>query len=255
MNKEIKFPAMLYHGTTRTFDNHNINKNRTVLNNNYQGDWICYTESKEVAFKYADAARNQNIDKDLILEDMKEYFNDKGEAGYYFHNLSLLALEKGSEVAFEEIYKIYADQKNISEEESPRKINELLQYFKEKYDLDINDFFDLLDDVEGSNVYEKQNDKFEEIMNIFSGKIKEISYYSIELQKKLGFKKSLYQPQVIISEISGEKVLYTDDPEKAKNAKKEGYDIVVYSGDNCVDGVREILIAKENQIKPSFKSC
>lgn len=248
-NKIESFPVMLYHGTTRNFTEHKLNKSRTVLNDNYQGDWLCYSESKDIAFKYANAARNQNFDKELFLLDMKDYFSDKGISGQYVYKLSLKALEIGSEKAFDEMFEEYAKEKNIDIGIAPREFNRELTNFDNKYNLDINDFFDLLANVEYSKVYEKQSDSLNEIFNFFNNTINQVDYHSIELHKRLGFKRSVIQPQVYCAYVTANKVLYTKDREKAKSAKEKGYDMVVYSGHGCVENEREILIANSNQIK------
>lgn len=238
-----------YHGTNRVFEKHDEKKSRTSLNDKYQGDWICYTKSQDVAWKYADAARNQCFDRDLFIEDMQKYFKEKGVEGLYLFNLSLLAMEKGSSEAIDEMVESYAVDKKITIDDAYPEFFSMLSKFNDEYGLEINDWFDLLEYVEGSKVYDdiKEND-VQDLMNVFNSTVKEIDCYAIEMHKRLKFSKSKIEPKIICSEISYENPLYTDDRDEAKKARENGYDVVFYSGEGCVDGETEVLISDPKQV-------
>lgn len=112
---------------------------------------------------------------------------------------------------------------------------------------DINEFCDLLEHVEYSK-YHQQSDGMTELINLFNQTLPEIPYFVIEYIKELGYNKALPEPKVIIAEVTATNVLETGDRERAKQAKKEGYDLVIYSGEGILDESPEYLIADVSQI-------
>ena len=57
------------------------------------------------------------------------------------------------------------------------------------------------------------------------------------------------EPKVIRSYVEADNILETNSREEAKEARKNGYDLVIYSGPDCVDNEPEYLIAEPSQIK------
>lgn len=257
---KTKVPLVAYHGTNRNFNSHNESKSRTALNEKYQGDWICYTTSKEVAEKYALAARNQNFDKDLFIEDLKDFLGvnngNNDEFSKYAYNFFILALDKGHDQAWDELSEKYNDDNDIVDGDEYVFFRKLIDYMNDKLKnkiddpgVDINDFYEMLEYVEGSNFYPKESDMLQDLINVFNAQIEEIPYSVVELHNELGFKRSKVQPQIYEAEITANKILETDDRLEAKEARNNGYDMVIYSGIDCVDDEPEILIAHRKQIK------
>lgn len=242
----------LYHGTNRNFKEHNIEKSRTILNDNYQGDWICYTDSIDVAWKYADSARNQNIDNQLFLKELPTVLNklsDDDLAIKFIETLTHNIIAYEYTIAWS---KAFEDFKSIPSNELIKRTESLFSSIvttKEHSNLiDINDYCDLLENLE----YRFQSDEIdssEQLINIFNCHINEISHNSIDFMKRLGFKDSVPESKLYISEISYENKLETSDKNEAKLARKNGFDLVLYSGEGTVDDIPEYLIANSSQIK------
>tara|TARA_Y100000034_G_scaffold50613_1_gene62343 strand:+ start:9122 stop:9979 length:858 start_codon:yes stop_codon:yes gene_type:complete len=232
----------LLHGTNRKYEKHCSSKNRTVLNDKYQGDWICYTKNIEVAWKYAKAARNQCFDKQLFLNDTENFLNDYPNVKNDLLVLTNLLLDKGSEV-WDEFYEYYSKEHNIDINDTPKSFFDKIREIENTSNFDINDFMDALEEVEYSKLAEPDDN-----INFFSNNIKQISQSNIEFLKSIGFDSSLPENRVLVSEVSYNKLLETTSREEAKKARENGYDLVIYSGEGCVDNEPEYLIADPRQV-------
>ena len=237
-NKKIK----LFHGTNRKFDQHCESKNRTVLNDEFQGDWICYTKNIDVAWKYSHAARNQVFDKSLFLEDTNKFISKYPDIKEDFLILTNLLLNKGDD-AWDEFYDIYSKKHNHKLEDAGKYFFDKIRDVENNSEFDFNEFLDTLNEVEYSKLAQPDDN-----IDIFSQYIPQISTYSINFLTKLGFDKSLPENRVLVSEISYNNLLETNSREEAKKAKENGYDLVIYSGEGCVDGEPEYLVANPRQV-------
>lgn len=56
------------------------------------------------------------------------------------------------------------------------------------------------------------------------------------------------EPKIIESHVMARNILKTENREEAKNARDNGYDLVIYSGVDCVYGEPEYLIADPKQL-------
>jgi hypothetical protein len=56
-------PLVVYHGTAEDFDTFSERAHRSVLNRKYQGDGFHFSDDPGIASSYADAARNQFLNK------------------------------------------------------------------------------------------------------------------------------------------------------------------------------------------------
>lgn len=174
--KNKKF--FLYHGTTRCFENHEIKRARTILNNDFQGDWICYTDNINVAWKYAGANRNQNIDNILFFEELNGVLNKINK------NHKIIPFIINLSKNFEKFN--YTDSWDLAIKESKMEKKEIFDnldnFFSKIKNLDINDYCDILKELEYTN-QEKENDFFD----IFKSKSDSFSIYIIESMRKMGF--------------------------------------------------------------------
>lgn len=241
-------PLILYHGTNRIFDKHDMDKNRTILNDRFQGDWICYTSDIDVAWKYTHAARNQCLNKEVFLEETYLLFNKDINDKFtpYLYDLTISILDNGYEKGWDIIEKKYVKDmiENKQEYTWNNFFRELDQYSKNNNDFDINDFLDVLDYVE----YSKSTRDSEPAMNLFSNSVEVIPDSDIQYLINLGYTKSIPEPKVISSHIYADSILETSDRDQAKTARDNGYDLVIYTGEGTVDGEPEYLIANPYQI-------
>lgn len=239
-----------WHGTTRTsIDKHSSKKHRTPLNEQYQGDWFCYTQSEDVAWKYADAARNQNIDRDLFFEDLKLILNKSNHPqSNYIYTLCENIVDFGYDEGFEKTLQQFKDDIKQENHEAIFFQNVIKPICDDELKFDINDLCDLLQYIEGSKYHEIQDD-LTSIVDLLNSRIQHLPHYIYGDMEAIGFSSSIPRATVIKSEITANKILHTKNPEEAKNAILHGYDTIIYSGEGTVDGEPEILVANTKQIK------
>ncbi len=251
LNNDTGEPLLVFHGTNREFEVHNTNKHRTILNDKFQGDWICYTDNYLVAMKYMDAARNQCLDKESFFEDLDSFFNKKPLDGFekYLSFLAKELVEKGFQQdmtpdTYESVAIKYVQENNINTVEPLVLFIRKLDVYSQLYNFDINDLSDVLEFVEGS----KMNNNPTLNLNFFNQTIVNIPSFAIDYLVENDFVNSIPKPRVICSHITFSKCLKTDDREEAKNAKNLGYDLVIYNGEGCVDNSPEYLVLNPEQI-------
>lgn len=242
-------PLILYHGTNRRFEKHSSEKHRTVLNDKYQGDWFCFTDQESVAWKYAEAARNQNLDRDIFIDELKEVLAKDSPSNIHedIYDLCIMLMDKGFSKGWENFEIKYREKYNLDEDEGLKPFfDKLREYEKAKPEFDLDELSDLLEYVEYSKIGEP--DDLGDVMGMFNSSPAQLPYGVFEDLEKFGFEKSIPQPRVIACQIKAEKILKTDDREKALQAKKSDYDLVIYSGEGTVDGEPEYLVLNEEQI-------
>lgn len=238
---------ILFQGTNRQFDKHSEKHHRTPLNDNYQGDWFCFTASKDVAWKYADAARNQNLNRELFFEDLKNILNKSQNPDRdYIYQLCENIVSLGYDEGFDAIYQQIKNDKKTEEPEH-YLFHQVIHNICNELDFDFNDLCDLLEYVEGSK-YNHNHDDINFIANLLNAQIEYLPHYLVDDMKLMGFDKSIPQPRIIECEISATKILTTNNPSEAKKAKSLGYDLVIYNGDGTVDGEPEYLVLSPQQI-------
>ena len=251
MNNKIKnedgTTLKLYHGTNRNFHSFDKNKSRTILNDNYQGDWLCFSPEESVAWSYADAARNQTIDKEAFLKECNEIFSvlpeDQKDLINTFTNFYL---DLGDEDCYDAIYEYYSNKFNVTEQIEFNTFQEIKK-IEDHLGFDINDYSRILDSVEYGKKNENE-DKMQDIFNFFNSQVQKLSDSTIKKMKKIGFNEAIPVSKVFEVEISANNILKTNDSEEAKKALENGYDLVIFNGDKLVNGVEEYLVANENQI-------
>lgn len=241
---------ILFHGTNRNFNNHLENKHRTKINEKFQGDWICYSPSEEVAWKYVDAARNQNIDPDFFFSDLSQLLSHSNSADNKYIYLLLRNIYKhGHTEGYDRTIRTYGSEKKILSDPDIHFFRNVHNTVSKELNFDINDITDIISYLEGAK-QESDDDSLELISNTLNGQIKELPHFVIETLEELGFSQSIPKSRVIKSEVIADNILRTDDPEEAKKAREKGFDLVIYNGENTVDNEPEYLIANSSQIKP-----
>ncbi len=251
LNNDTGEPLLVFHGTNREFEDHNTNKHRTILNDKFQGDWICYTDNYLVAMKYMDAARNQSLDKEFFFEDLDTFFNKKPLDGFekYLIFLAKELVKKGFQQdvtpdTYESVAIKYVQENNIDTDEPLVYFFRKLDVYSKLYNFDINDLSDILEFVEGSKI----NNTPTLNLNFFNQTIVNIPSFAIDYLIENDFVNSIPKPRIICSHITFSKCLKTNDREEAKNAKNLGYDLVIYNGEGCVDNSPEYLVLNPEQI-------
>jgi hypothetical protein len=223
-------PKIFYHGTNRIFDVFSAEMHRSIRNNHFQGDGFFFTDDEIDAWRYAEAAINQQLLKDEFFKSLKQYYPqpiyDLAEAVY---NIPYTK-------AWDQIQNKYGFD----------NFNEIMRNWEKETGLDINVLCDYVANVEGAEV---EVDERDNLMSYFSGSSRStLSEYYYENAEKYHFKNALPKFNVIKAFLKMDNILKTDDREEARVANENGYDSVVYSGADVI-GDKEYIVYNINQIK------
>ncbi|ETV56028.1 TPA: hypothetical protein L5C22_004070 [Pseudomonas aeruginosa] len=218
-------PLMLYHGTGASFEQFSADHHRSVLNSKYQGDAFHFTQSSEVASKYADASRNHFIKKEQIFAAVEREFSGP------LSDLFRMVVEGGMEATAEVSVEVMRSWNTAAE----------------AYGIDFYDLLELGRYVEGSRFNYNHNDN--ELFNLFSGYRHYLPEEVRDIAVALKLDDVLPNQNVVPVFLRAENVLFTEDREAARNAQKDGYDGFCYSGPDCVDGVPEWAVFSPDQIR------
>lgn len=220
-------PMVVYHGTNADFTEFAWSANRSSLNENYQGDGFHFSEDPRIASRYAEAARNNQINKTRIFAEVDRV-------------MPPLAARTFKAVVNEG----YGAAWDLPQDE----INAILRESDEA-GIDLNDLLDIAEYVEGSNYHKGRDQRFDAGM-IFGGSgAHEISEWVRDNAVRLGIDAAMPQNNVIPVYLRAENVLYISDRDGARNAQANGYDAVYYSGPGTVGGVPEWVVFRPEQIK------
>lgn len=219
---------ILFHGTTRAFDTFDRSKARSTLNDKFQGDGIFFTGSLDVAWRYADAARNAKLDPVETRAAVAERCCN--------HPLIMKLWDRLIANDYETAWTPIADKVDVI-----RK----MMGDAEAMGIDLNDMCDLAKEVEGARCA-RAPDELESIFSIMSGSHDSMVHWLPETAQKFGLDVG---PRVVIAHVSFENMLETDDRETARTAFGAGYDIVRYSGEGIVSGVSEYMVRSSEQVK------
>ncbi|EPG8943959.1 LPD23 domain-containing protein [Pseudomonas aeruginosa] len=222
---EQGLPLMLYHGTGASFEQFSADHHRSVLNSKYQGDAFHFTQSPEVASKYADASRNHMIKKEQIFAAVEREFSGP------LSDLFRMVVEGGMEATAEVSVEVMRSWNTAAE----------------AYGIDLYDLLELGRYVEGSRFNYNHNDN--ELFNLFSGYRHYLPEEVRDIAVALKLDDVLPNQNVVPVFLRAENVLFTEDREAARNAQKDGYDGFCYSGPDCVDGVPEWAVFSPDQIR------
>jgi len=241
---------ILFHGTNRKFTEHKMEKNRSVLNNNYQGDWVCYTKDFSVAWKYSSAKRNNQMDKVDFLNETKEVFSKiSPEVADFMVDFSEKMMKGGWDTGWDDAVAKFIIDSNVNKETAHFEFSQKIREHESKLNFDINDFCDCLESVEYSNM--GSSNSLDDVMSLFSDNTSGggLGFHDAEMLKGMGYDKILPEERVLESYVKANKVLKTKSRAAAKKARENGYDLVIYSGEDCVDNQPEYLISDPSQIE------
>lgn len=211
-------PVTLYHGTTKMFQRFDLKKSRDELVNDFYGPGIFLSPSKRVAERYAEANRNIGFDPDII-DDMKR---KNPNAGAFLQSL----FDKGNDawdIMFESL-------------DSPYPGDALQEHLK---GVDPNTLSDIASYILGSKVTPLGGGP--DALDMFSTRSGAPSYVYDQIDE-LGLDSKAYRPKVYTVAVKATNPLVTANAGQARNAKKKGFDCVVYHGTRLVDGVPEVAV-------------
>ena len=232
-------PLVVYHGTNTDFPSFDFKKNRTVLNDEFQGDGLFFSPDPDVAEAYAEASRNQFINKDKIFKVLDDKYPKI--IAKLFKDVVNLGYQKGWDV------NVHDNWDDVGKE-----FWEEIKKWEVETGLNINELMDFAEWVE----YAKQDpDPFDGIGmsgSLFGNNGTYLPEWIKEESKKYGFQDILPTPNIIPVYLKIEKLLTTDNREEAKNARKNGYDGVYYTGGGLVDDVPEYIVYEPTQIKSAI---
>lgn len=224
-------PLVLYHGTARDFLEFNADFHRSSLNEHYQGDGFHFSESPLIASKYADSSRNNQIDQASAIQAVADVFPPR--ISKLFTDVVNEGYEAGWAMPAEDLRALFAEIESVG--------------------LDINDLLDIAPYVAGSR-YNHDDKNHNELFNLFSGLGEQLPEYVRDLAVRLGLERVLPNQNVIAAFLRADNVLFTADPNEARQAKENGFDGVHYSGPGTVDGAPEWIVFRPEQIKNAMGS-
>lgn len=223
-------PRIFYHGTNRIFDVFSKEMHRSIRNNQFQGDGFFFTDNDIDAWRYAEAAINQQLLKDEFFKSLKQHYPQP------IYDLA------------KEVYNVpyMKAWENIQNKYGYDEFTKMTRDWEKETGLDINTLCDYVMNVEGAEV---EVDEQENLMNLFRGSPKTtLSEYYYENAEKYHFKNALPNFNVVKAFLKMDKTLKTDDRDEAKEANKNGYDSVMYNGPDVI-GDNEYIVYNVEQIK------
>lgn len=212
-------PRVVFHGTASSgFSIFDTEKQRGVLNRQFQGNGFAFTANPVVADDYATAARNQTISRNAFLGAIRSRYP-------LLFPFAKNLIDVGYSAAWSE--------------EQTDKITQL----GERYGVDLNDFGDLAQYVEGS-VSARSSD-----FSLFGG-VQGLPEWVYETATRLGV--DAPSPHIVPSFLSIRNPLITNDRGKARHAEAKGHDGLIYSGEGTVRGEPEFIAFSPTQIKSAI---
>lgn len=223
-------PLVVYHGTNRAFDAFDPQRQRTVRNEQFQGDGFFFTEDPDTAALYADAGANQSFDRETLVREMRQ--KHPGVLSDLLVNLIDHGRAKGWDLTQQQYgFPDRFDQWPEEMQEYGNDINEIAEW------------------VEGSH-FNDDDEPRDDTLNILMGGRSGMPDWVADTAVKLG----LTPPSVSIIPVylKAENVLRTDDPDEAKTARARGYDAVYYTGPERVGESPEWIVFEPSQIKSAI---
>lgn len=229
-------PVTLYHGTTASFKAFDIGKSRDELVNAYYGKGLFFTPSKRVAWKYANANRNMGLPFEVI-QDLKSVNKPAGEF--------LEAIYKEGPDAWETFARAHGFW---NDDPPPGEGTFDSQGFQQFLKVDPNTISDIADFIPGAKKGERKDNGLDDFTNIFSGSTGSPEWM-YDLLDDVGLDSSKYRPKVYTVSVTASRVLVTKDKEEARQASSNGYDAVVFYGEDLVEGIPEVAVFSSDQVK------
>lgn len=216
-------PVKLYHGTTANFKNFDLSKSRPELVNAFYGKGIFLTPSKRVAWKYAEANRNIGFDPSII-DDLKR---KNPNAGAFLGSLH----KNGWPEAWDLEYARLEKEGLAPGQTAGEALDEYLG------DADGNLLTDIAGYILGSKT--KLQDSSSGMLFSTSTGAPEWLFDTLD---EVGLDSSKYRPKVYTVTVRVQNPLITASQSKAKRARSQGYDSVIYHGRQLVDQVPEVAV-------------
>jgi hypothetical protein len=211
-------PATLYHGTTAWFRKFDRSKSRDELVNQFYGSGIFLTPKKSVAGRYANANRNIGFPPEII-KDFKRV-DPKGGA------------------FMEALYK-----KGVSVWDDIDWDSDEADWYRE--DNTANEITDVAGWIIGSKVKRLKDKGFVNIFSMDSG----MPEYIYDRLDHFGLNSLKYRPKVYTVTANVKYPLVTASKSEARKAKSKGYDSVIYTGSDLVDGVPEVAVYDPRKVR------
>lgn len=214
-------PLVLFHGTTEQFASFDLKKSRKELVEDFYGEGIFFTTSKAAAWQYAYAARNQGLSPEVIAALGRK---NRGAA-------RVLA-------AFVEHGRDVWEQPGVT----------VASLEEASGGVEANTLMDLAQHVRGSR-YVDPVDEREEIMRALLGGGYGVPDWVFKKLRGLGVDPKPFMPKVYTVEVRVDRPLWTASTDKARRARKLGYDSIVYYGPNLVEGAPEVAVFDPRRVK------
>jgi hypothetical protein len=218
-------PIPFFHGTAAQFEQFSPDSHRTVLNEKYQGDAFHFSPDMAVARKYAFAARNEVFNRSKVYA----------------------ALDRSVPAKLANVFKSVVERGYSATWDMPEDQVKAILDCATNADIDINDLLDLAEFVEGSNYNLGRVDGFDAGM-IFGSSSRGFPDWARESAKQFGLAEAAPSPRIVLAYLKCEKLLRTNSREQARDACKNGYDSVLFEGDDLVSGTPEWAVYTPEQI-------
>lgn len=227
-------PTILYHGTTASFRTFDASKSRKELVDNFYGDGIFLTPSEAVARKYANANRNAGLPESIIAD----YARVNPSAAAFMRALYMHGMDG---------WELFARERGFMNDRPMRGEGQFDTAGFEKYiGVDGNDIADVAKYIVGSASVEAPSEQT--LFDVFHQSTGAPSwlYDSID---RIGMDSSAYRPKVYTAIVRVKHTLVTASKAAAKRARRNGYDSVIFYGDDIVDGVPEIAVYDNGNVE------
>lgn len=226
--------ATLFHGTTRSFRRFDSAYIRhELINQFYKAPGIFLTPRREVAVVYSTAARNTMIPA-TVVDDLTRINRGAGEVLGKF-------VTQGYDVwdgLFEDAVARFPDA------ESPVAALEMVTG-----GVDTNTLMDIAKYVEGSRAAEGSTSETT-LFDLWGMTPTGTPDHVFTDLESVGLDADPYRPKVYTVEVSGlEQVLVTKSKSEAAQARRNGYDAVVFCGSDLVGGVPEVVVFDPSKVR------
>ena len=226
--------AVLYHGTTRSFQRFDSAYVRhELINRFYKAPGIFLTPKRGVAEEYSTAARNTMLPASVI-EDLTRINRGAGEV---LRRL-VVAGRDAWDGMFEDAVARFPDA------ETPAVALEMVTG-----GVDPNTLMDIAEYVEGSK-YGGGLRAETTLFDLWGMTPTGTPDHVFTDMESVGLDTDAYRPKVYTVAVSGlERVLVTKSKSEAARARKQGYDAVVFCGADLVDGVPEVVVFDPSRVR------
>lgn len=227
-------PVTLYHGTTANFSEFDLSKSRRELVDQFYGDGIFLTPSKRVARLYASANRNVGLPPSII-DDLAAR---NRAAGAFMRALYTLG---------DDAWEVYAHENGFWDDDPPPGVGMLdAEAFEASLGVDPNSLSDISRYIIGSK--NRLMAREPSAMDLFfptSG----APNWLYDTIASVGLDADVYRPKVYTVTATVSRPLVTASQARARRARSQGYDSVVYHGRDLVDDEPEVAVFDPRDVR------